>query len=41
MIGNNYQNDIIGAKNIGINTLYLNRKGLGDISNLWELFMKL
>jgi len=41
MIGNNYQNDIIGAKNIGINTLYLNRNGYGDITYLWELFMKL
>ena len=38
MIGNNYKNDIIGAKNIGINTLYLNRNGIGDISNLWNLY---
>ena len=38
MIGNNYENDIIGAKNIGINTLYLNREGLGNITYLWDLY---
>lgn len=38
MIGNEYQNDIIGARKCGINTLYVNRDGFGDISNLWELY---
>jgi putative hydrolase of the HAD superfamily len=38
MIGDNYKNDIIGAKKIGINTLYLNRNGFGDITNLWDLY---
>lgn len=41
MIGNNYKNDIIGAQKIGMQTLYLNREGLGDINNLWDLYYHL
>ena len=41
MIGNSYKNDIIGAQKIGMHTLYLNREGLGDINNLWDLYYHL